>query len=292
MCRTLLQHHTILFVAYVCRHKSFCDIFAKKYRVIYYLAVALTKSSDYPLLVQSVKEAIARGDMQALEGIVLNYRHSEYAGYLMMDLGIEALIPQMRKAYCEYETKDERRLRDELVAQGAPLIAGSAPIERTYKYVPLEAAAAGIDNSANYCHVGSGPFPETLIAMRKFAPRAALWGIDADFEATDLAREFADAAWPGAGITFGTAQGRELDYRTFTHVHVAVLVRPETDVVRAICETGDPGVKVMLRTAESLGTWLYQPIAQETEEVLKAYGFTRREYVRGHAIMNTAIYQR
>lgn len=252
----------------------------------------LTVSPSYNQLVSDIEEAYHRGDMPALEKIVLSYRDHRHAAYLLSDLRVAKLIPKLRRMYCEYETNEERLLRDKLLEKHVPLIAGSAPIERTYKYVPYEARAADMHNDARYCHVGSGPLPETLIAMRNYAPLASLSGIDADIDVLCIGREFAGAVWPGNGISFLPARGDDIDYRGFTHVHIAVMVRPEFDVVKCVCDTADREVTIMLRTVEGLGKMLYEPVAKETEALLAEHGFRRISVVRGHAIMNTAIFRR
>jgi hypothetical protein len=252
----------------------------------------LTVSPSYNQLVSDIEEAYHRGDMPALEKIVLAYRGSEQALYVSSDSRVTKLIPRIRRSYCEYETREEQRLRAKLVESHAPLIAGSEPIERTYKYVPLEAQLAGIHDGVRYCHVGSGPLPETLLAMRNYSPLASLTGIDADPEMLRLGKELADAAWPGNAISFYTAYGDDIDYRGYTHVHVAVLVRPELNVVKCVCDTADRDVTIMLRTVEGLGGLLYEPVARETELFLLEQGFQRIGIVRGHAIMNTHIYKR
>ena len=243
-------------------------------------------------LVSEVEEALQRGDMRSIEKIVLTHRGTTYEPQLLADPRIQRLVERLRTAYCAYETDDEYTLRIWLLQAETGQIAGSAPIERTHTFAPLEAAAAGIGDNANYCHVGSGPLPETLLAIRAVAPSASLTGIDADAQATSLGREFTRAIAPGSAIRFLHAAGHTVDYRGFTHVHIAVLVRPEYDVVQRVCDTADAGVTVLLRTAAGLGSLLYRPVGQETELLLLRHGFTRTAIVRGHAIMETAIYRR
>lgn len=254
--------------------------------------MVLTVSPSYNQLVSDIERAYDAGDMPALERIVLTYRTSEHAFYLMGDPRVSRLIPGMRRKYSEYEVREEQYLRAKLLESNTPLIAGSAPVERTYKYVPLEAKSAGIHNDVRYCHVGSGPLPETLLAMRNYAPLASLTGIDADPEMLRLGKEAADAAWPGNAISFFSANGDDIDYQGYTHVHIAVLVRPELNVVKCVCETAERDVTIMLRTVEGLGELLYEPIAKETQEYLLEQGFQRTSIVRGHAIMSTQIYRR
>jgi hypothetical protein len=252
----------------------------------------LAVSPTYEKLVSEVLEVVEVGDMPALEKIVLDHRCSGFASHLARDERLTPLVAGMRAAYCVYETNEELRLRDRLVMEAAPLIKGSVPVERTFRYVPAEARAAGISDASRYCHVGSGPLPETILAMRNVAPFASLTGVDADRNMLVLGKEFANAAWPGNAISFLHAQGNEIDYRGFTHVHLAVLVRPERQTVECICETADEDVTIMLRNVDGLGGWLYEPAAGETQEVLLDYGFRRVELVRGHTIMHTEIYRR
>lgn len=254
--------------------------------------MTLTAGRLVSVITDDIEEALAAGNMPAIEQVVLMHRGTPYEKYVMDSPRIRRLLARLRAAYCAYETADEQRLHSRLLSQPMQGLRGSVPVERTFAYVPLEVTAAGVANDARYCHVGSGPLPETLLAMRAAAPGASLTGIDADAEAVDSSRRFIRAMQPHGAISFLHAAGDSLDYRGFTHVHVAVLVRPEYAVVKCVCETADAGATVMLRTAEGLGSLLYEPISPKTELFLTEQGFARVATVRGHAIMQTAIYRR
>jgi|GEM_PF-4670917 len=243
-------------------------------------------------LVCIVREAMNCGDMPMIERIVLAYRGTPYEAALLEHPELEALLPALREQYCIYETNDEWALRAGLIATPEKGFGGSTPIARTFAYVPLEAVAAGIEDGARYCHVGSGPLPETLLALRNFVGRAQLTGVDQSAEAIQLSREFVQVFAPRSAISFLHAAGDDLDYRGFTHIHVAALVRPEYGTVQSICDTADDNVVLLLRTVSGLGSLVYQPLAAETESLLEARGFKRAATVRGHAIMQTAIYRR
>lgn len=243
-------------------------------------------------MVGGIEEAARTGNMQALESYVLKHRLHPQVPYLMADARLERLIPGVRAAYREYEISERLRLYHELVEQPAPRIVGSALVARAFRYASFEAECAGVSAASNYCYVGSGPLPEAALAVRGWARDAAVTCIDADYDIGTVGRRFVSALWPGIRMSFMSAVGYELDYRGFTHIHVSALERSEFLTVKCICETADPGATIMLRSAESLGTLLYEPVSDETRVLLESHGFRRVSTIRGRTVMNTVIYRR
>lgn len=253
----------------------------------------LAEESTYTRMVSDIEEAATKGNMPLLERTLLRCRGASDMPYIFSDFRIQSIIPRVRAAYFAYEMQEALRLREAVLQEPAPRIAGSAPIVRVYRYAPFEAQAAGITNSSRYCHVGSGPFPETGLAVRAFAPAASVSCVDTDYQMMCYAREVVSALWPvGSGVTFLSAWGHEISYVGFTHVHVSARVRPERSTVQAICETADHGVTIMLRTAEGLESLLYEPISDETLAMLHEHGFRRIATVRGRAFTQTLIFRR
>jgi hypothetical protein len=228
--------------------------------------MTLATPTGYLKLVSDIQEAVRANDLSALEILVREHRKGEVAPYLLVDPRITHLVSRMRSMYDTFEPHDT--------------------------FIALEAEAARLGDDSRYCYVGCGPFPQTLLGMRNKAPMAALIGIDKDVDVLGRARKFVNAAVPGSGISFWYGSGEELDYRGLTHVHIDVSVRPEFDIVRAVCETADKGVTIMLRTVEMLACLLCQPIAAETVALLVSYGFERAMVVRDGSIVCTSVYRR
>lgn len=227
--------------------------------------MTLATPADYQKLVSDIQEAVRSDDLSALETLVQKHHRSGFAAYLLVDPRIMQLLARARNMYDTFE----------------PLAS----------YISLEVDAAKLSDDSRYCYIGCGPFPHTLLGMRRRARRAALIGIDNDVDVVGRARKFANAVKP-SGISFWLASGEDLDYRGFTHVHIGVFVRPEFEVVRAVCETADAGVTIMLRTVEMLACLLCQPIAAETMALLEFYGFRLVTVVRDRDIVCTAVYRR
>jgi hypothetical protein len=244
--------------------------------------------------------------IKALEHLVFEYRSSVLEKDVMRDTRFGNYAEHTRRIYDAYEVHDEYKSRHQLLEAittfSQPNRSGltdslldmSPPIQRTYRYAFLEAKLGDLGADATYCHIGCGSFPETLMAMSSYLKgKGSLAGIDFDERALSLGKAFVEK-FGANGMQFIRASGSAVDYSSFTHIHLAVLVRPEQGAIEQICKTAsrEHGVTLLLRSAYGLGSLIYEPLTETTKNALARNGFVHVETLRGHAIMQTELYRR
>lgn len=242
-----------------------------------------------------------------LERMVFDNRATQLENVILKDPRFAAYAVQTQRIYNDYEVHDEYKSRNQLLETieqfGLPTQSGltgslldvSPPIKRTYQYAFMEAKLGSLGKGSRYCHIGCGSFPETLMAMRTYLGTVGeVTGIDLDERALSYGASFVEVFGMRGSIDFLHAPGDQVDYSRYSHIHMAVLVRPEDQVIERICQTAstEHTVTILLRSAYGLGRLIYEPIAAQTEANLVAHGFKSLKTLRGHAIMQTQLFRR
>lgn len=245
-------------------------------------------------------------NIKTLERLVFDNRGTEIEAIIMNDPRFATYAAHTRRIYDAYEVHDEYKSRHQLLEAlntfSHPgrtgltdnLLDMSPPIRRTYRYAFLEAALGNLAEDSAYCHIGCGSFPETVMAMNSYLNNQGLVaGIDFDERALSLGKAFIEKFGVN-NAEFICARGDAVDYSRFTHIHLAVLVRPEQSVIKQICSTASKkhDVTLLLRSAYGLGSLIYEPLSEASKKILKKNGFTYIKTLRGHAIMQTELYRR
>lgn len=181
------------------------------------------------------------------------------------------------------------------LSQTLEMLKKAPPVRRTFKYAGKEVIAAGVNKSSKFIHVGMGSLPETLLGIydnKKDLP--VMYGADVDIKAVEEAQILLNSLSLNKKMHLIHSNGSELDYQSFSHILVAVLVRPELETIEQICKTASKTkqVKVLLRTVSGLGTMIYKPVSNRSIKTLKKYGFIQTDLVKGHVVMNTMIFTR
>jgi len=146
-------------------------------------------------------------------------------------------------------------------AHGAPayaLEAFSPDLLLTAEGAVEEARRAGVTSSSRVAFVGSGPLPESAIAISERLGCEVVC-IDVNPEAVLLSSRLLHVLGLDKRIHVRFMDATEISFADFTHVFVAVLAHPKDRILRRICETGAADVRVVCRTATGLRSLLYEP---------------------------------
>ena len=169
---------------------------------------------------------------------------------------------------------------------------GSDPLEnpqlkRTFLYAQKEAASAKITSSSRVAFVGSGPFPETALALSS-ATGCTVTCIDHHPEAVVLSQALFDKHRLHK-LTAICIDARLFDYSAFTHILVAVLARPKKEILNQIARTCDKKTCVICRSVEGLKTLIYEPLEDIPLESFSLIGSVRDEKTIIHSLIFESV---
>ncbi|RJQ22496.1 hypothetical protein C4580_00395 [Candidatus Woesearchaeota archaeon] len=158
-------------------------------------------------------------------------------------------------------------------------------LKRTFSFAQEEARAANITAKSTVAFIGSGPFPESALAIRK-ATGCTLTCIDHHPEAIVLSQELFTRLKINAQTI--CADARTLDYSQYTHIFIAVLARPKSEIIDTIIKTCPSRATIICRTADGLRQLIYEPLDDFPAEKL----FIQKTVRNPNTIVRSIIFKR
>jgi len=234
-----------------------------------------------------------------IECIVFENRQSDQFNTIELDPEFIKRARITRAIYSKYEVALEAQVSSELLElpRDVDLLESLnkskyQPIARTLNFARLEAEALECGRDKVCCHIGHGAFPETLFALRKYlSGNDRLVGFDFDQMAHRKAEELI-TKFDIRSIEITQEYGERVDYSQFCHIHVAVLVRPISSLIRKVIETAPQDATLVLRNVSGLGALVYEPISSSAIQLLTQSGFRKVNTVWGHAIVHSEVFSR
>ena len=195
---------------------------------------------------------------------------SEIARQVLADAAIRRISPGLRTLCAEGEVELERAWARRIVASGEPWRdLAQFPYFANYQQLTrLEHhAVLGVAERAprRILFVGAGPLPLTSLLLISRHGHTEIDNIDIDSEAIGLARRLTGVLGIG-GLGFQRADVLDhTDLAGYDMVYVAAMVGPrrgdKSRVITHLYERMKPGALLLARSAHSLRTLLYPPLA-------------------------------
>lgn len=204
----------------------------------------------------------------ALETLAKDANANNTAAPLINTSFFRAHASILRSVYELYEEFIETRALLAALDGTDPL--DNPQLKRTFEYAQKEALAANITTTSNVAFVGSGPFPETALALLQ-ATGCTITCIDHHPEAVVLSQALFDKHHLHK-LNSVCSDARSFDYSAFTHVLVAVLARPKKEILDRIAKTCDNDTCIICRTVEGLKALIYEPLDDIPLEALSLIG--------------------
>jgi hypothetical protein len=165
---------------------------------------------------------------------------------------------------------------------------------RTFHYAKKELEIT--DSFQNIMHIGSGPCPESLLAMQKICEEKkdiyALTGVDVDRKACILSHKIITELEVAHAIKIINKEASLVDYGEYTDIVTAIMVRPEIETIKQICKTTEDSeeTRLYIRNVDQIGSLAYVPICEESYQLLEAAGYKKQREIRGHTILHTEVF--
>ncbi|MBS3148695.1 hypothetical protein J4219_07460 [Candidatus Woesearchaeota archaeon] len=192
-----------------------------------------------------------------LENIARDERFSELSFEVLGSSVFKDLAKETRSIYELFEEFCETRLALSFIKGNTSL--DSPQIMRTFEFAKEEGQAAGMDSNSRVIFIGSGPFPESALAYAQTFG-CSVTCVDIHPEAVILGEEVALRSNLGENIKFIHGDARDVDYRFFTHIVVAVLAVPKKEILSRVAQTCQSGAIVICRNVRGFRALIYEPI--------------------------------
>jgi hypothetical protein len=135
---------------------------------------------------------------------------------------------------------------------------GWGGLERTFLFAREECNAMGVHPHAHVAFVGSGPLPESAMAITlQFG--CAVTCVDCDEHALSTSQALIEESDLRERFSFLHMAGEKVDFSEFSHVWVAVMASNKPTIIRRVFET-NPAALISCRTAADLKSLLYEPL--------------------------------
>jgi hypothetical protein len=209
-------------------------------------------------------------------------RHGDEVATILDDPRIRAVAPSLRRllGQAEYEMErysaaamtgaiDKSEANRRYASYAEFIYRGhyEALVDNELQSMRWQANAPSLDSSSeSVAFAGAGPLPISAIMLHKRTGWPVTC-IDRDAEACRLGRQVIrhlTAHEPGyesldSNVRYVHAAGADHDYSTHPVVFVASLIEKKDSVVSRILQTSQTAVITIIRSAEGLGSLIYQP---------------------------------
>ncbi|NJL44135.1 MAG: hypothetical protein HC945_02355, partial [Nitrosarchaeum sp.] len=196
----------------------------------------------------------AREIFAHLEAIATSDRYQGIQDDVSNSAYFQTKFQTLRAAFETYETLLETQ--EFIKALQADHVLQTEQLRRTFEFAKIEGTRAEITKNSQVLFVGSGPYPETALAIHHIFG-CPITCLDINPVACGLSsylmrkNRIPIVVLQGNGTTFR--------YQGYTHIIVAALAKPKRDILRQICQSTDHGVTVIVRTIQGLRTMIYEP---------------------------------